>query len=113
MEFWESLENLVANSDIVIDRPKGSRHPRQHSVIYPLDYGFLEGTGAIDGGGIDIWVGSKTQPRVEGVIATIDLLKRDAEMKILFGCTQDEISSVLETHNTGSQAATLIRRTQT
>jgi inorganic pyrophosphatase len=111
MNYWESLEQLVADSKIVIDRPKGSRHPKMNEIIYPMDYGYLDGTGAIDGGGIDIWIGSKSQPKVEGIITTVDLYKRDAEIKIMFGCTQEEITNALETQNFGKQAARFIQRT--
>lgn len=27
-DFWDALDELVSNSEIVIDRPKGSAHPR-------------------------------------------------------------------------------------
>ena len=42
-KFWQMLENLVAQSEIVIDRAKGTPHPKFPSFIYPLDYGFLKG----------------------------------------------------------------------
>ena len=35
-EFWDALDKLVANSEIVIDRPKGSAHPRYPELIYRL-----------------------------------------------------------------------------
>ncbi len=57
-EFWDFLDNLVASHTLVIDRPKGSQHPRYSDLVYPLDYGYLEGTTAIDGGGIDVWLGT-------------------------------------------------------
>jgi inorganic pyrophosphatase len=111
MTYWTYLDTLVAESTIEIDRPKGSRHPRNQAVVYPLDYGYLDETKADDGDGIDIWVGSKPDPKqVEGIITTVDLAKRDAEIKILFGTTDEEISLALETHNAGTQAAKLIRR---
>ena len=37
--FWEAAEQLVATSEIVIDRPKGSVHPRIPEAIYPVAYG--------------------------------------------------------------------------
>ena len=108
--FWTTLDQLVESSEIKIDRPKGSRHPRFSEVIYPLDYGYLAGTGAVDGGGVDVWVGSEPTRHLVGILATVDLMKRDAEIKLLLGCTEAEISIALETANTGSQAAMLIRR---
>ena len=53
-DFWRALDALVAGSEIVIDRPRGSAHPRYPDVIYPLDYGYLAGTRAADGDGIDV-----------------------------------------------------------
>ena len=56
--FWEALDTLAAESEIIIDRPKGSAHPRYPGFIYPLDYGYLKATTSMDGGGIDVWRGS-------------------------------------------------------
>ena len=87
--FWQSLDKLVSESEIVIDRPKGSRHPKYPDCIYPLDYGYLEGTTAMDGGGIDVWKGTGGD-YIDAIICTVDLLKRDSEIKILIGCTEEE-----------------------
>ena len=110
-EYWLALEQMVEKSEIVIDRPKGSRHPRFEAVVYPMDYGFLRGTGTIDGGGVDIWVGSSTvEDGIVGVLATADLFKMDAEIKILYRYTESEIAEALNTANSGYQSAILVRR---
>lgn len=96
----------------MIDRPKGSTHPRYPDTVYPLDYGYLEGTTAADGGGIDIWRGSLPEPRVTACIVTLDLFNRDAEIKILIGCTADEAQILLAAHDSDSQAAYLIENNQ-
>src|SRR5512135_2358063 len=88
--FWTTLDALVASSTLEVDRPRGSRHPRYSDLIYPLDYGYLEGTLSPDGGGIDIWVGSLSDKKVTAVVCTVDMVKRDSEMKILIGCTSQE-----------------------
>ena len=87
--FWQALEKLVAESEIIIDRPKGSRHLKYPDCVYPVDYGYLEGTTAMDGGGIDIWKGTDGD-YIDAIICTVDLLKRDSEIKILIGCTEEE-----------------------
>lgn len=92
--FWQSLDQLVAHAEIVIDRPCNSPHPTHDDLIYPLDYGYLAGTTASDGGGIDIWVGADSGQRVVGIICTLDLLKHDMEIKILCGCTATEIAQI-------------------
>ncbi len=52
--FWAAAEHLVATSEIVVDRPKGSSHPMVPEAIYPVAYGYLKGTTAIEGEGIDV-----------------------------------------------------------
>ncbi len=44
MDCWTRLDGLVASRDVVIDRPKGTTHPRFPGLVYPLDYGYLKGT---------------------------------------------------------------------
>ena len=98
-DFWATLERLIADSQIVIDRPKGSAHPKYPHLVYPLDYGYLENTTSMDGNGIDLWRGSCSQPALCGIVVTVDRMKRDSEIKLLLGCTKDEISAVLAFHN--------------
>jgi inorganic pyrophosphatase len=107
--FWQLADALVAASEI-IDRPRGSTHPRYPEFFYPLDYGFVAQTRAIDGGGVDVWVGSLPERRVTGAIVTIDALKRDAEVKLLIGCTRDEAAQALTGQNHGRQAGVLLWR---
>lgn len=97
--FWSALDELVINSEIVIDRPKGSRHPKYPDEIYEVDYGYLKGTSSMDGGGIDIWRGTDNMQKIDGIICTIDLLKRDSEIKILVGCTEAEKEKIYKVHN--------------
>ena len=109
-DFWRALDELVSNSEIVIDRPKGSAHPRFPDFIYRVDYGYLKNTASMDGAGIDIWVGSDDQ-KVDAVMCIVDLMKRDSEIKILIGCTEEEKLEVYNTHNeTQYMKGILIRR---
>ena len=98
-EFWAALDQLVSTSRIVIDRPAGTAHPRYPQCIYPLDYGYLEGTASMDGGGIDLWRGSDPGGGLNAIICTVDLMKHDSEIKLLIGCTEEEIQTVLAFHN--------------
>ncbi len=97
-EFWVALDRLVSDGEIVIDRPKGSAHPRFPDYIYPLDYGYLKDTSSMDGNGIDVWVGTGERT-VDAVMCIVDLMKRDSEIKILIGCTEEEKRAVYEKHN--------------
>ena len=94
-EFWNNLERLLTESPIVIDRPKDRPHPRYPDLIYPLDYGYLEGTTAGDGNGIDVWIGSKADKTLTGILCTVDDVKRDAEIKLLAGCNAQDVETIL------------------
>jgi inorganic pyrophosphatase len=108
--FWAAVDRLVATSAIVIDRPKASQHPRIPEAIYPVAYGYLEGTTSGDGQGIDVWVGSVTPGAITGVVCTVDMEKRDAELKLLLGCTDAESSAIVCFLNKGTMSAILIPR---
>lgn len=108
--FWARLDELVASAKIVIDRSQGSAHPRYPQIIYPYNYGYLENTTAGDGGGIDVWIGSLPEKTVTALVCTIDLHKRDVEIKLLLGCTPQEARDILTFHNSGSMAALLLER---
>lgn len=108
--FWNTIDQLVSESKVVIDRPRGSRHPRYPAIVYPLDYGYLEGTHAMDGSGIDVWLGAAQVYKAQAAVVTVDLEKRDAEIKILLGCSPGEERQVLEFLNGESMHSILIRR---
>lgn len=107
--FWDVIDKLVAENKIVIDRPKGSPHPRYPDYIYPFDYGYLEGTQSQDGGGIDVWV-SEHGKTATYIVVTVDGLKKDSEIKILIGCNQDDADLILGRHRNGDMQALLIPR---
>jgi inorganic pyrophosphatase len=109
-DFWQTLDKLGSLCRIIIDRPRGTPHPRYPSFLYPLDYGYLEGTQSGDGRGIDVWLGTLPGKVVTAVILCVDLEKRDAEMKVLLGCTSDEAQQILAIHNSGEQAGILVAR---
>lgn len=92
--FWQTMIDLVESGSIVLDRPKGNAHPRYPEMIYPLDYGYLENTSAADGGGIDVWIGSMNRKTLTGILCTFDRLKRDAEIKLLIGCTREDVETI-------------------
>ncbi|HML23287.1 MAG TPA: hypothetical protein PKD09_16655 [Aggregatilinea sp.] len=109
-DFWDALDQLVARCPIVIDRPKDSAHPRYPSLIYPVDYGYLDGTTSSDGVEIDVWRGSEGSTRVNAISCSVDGLKRDAEIKLLIGCTPDDQMLILAQMNSGVMRAIIVRR---
>lgn len=97
-EFWNALDELISSSEIIIDRPKGTVHPKYPNFIYRVNYGYLKNTTSMDGAGIDVWVGTGDK-KVDAVMCTVDLMKKDSEIKVLIGCTEEEKAIVYQTHN--------------
>lgn len=97
--FWQTMTELAATNKIMLDRPKGAVHPRYPDLIYPLDYGYLENTTAGDGDGIDVWLGTANDKMLTGILCTFDTLKRDAEIKLLLGCTTEDIRIIQQFNN--------------
>ena len=110
-EFWQAIDVLVSSGNIVIDRPTGSSHPRFPNITYAVDYGYIESTTSMDGEGIDVWRGSLPDDTVTAIICTVDLMKKDSEIKLLIGCTEEETKIVYDFHNsTEFMKGMLIRR---
>ncbi len=108
--FWSRLDELIKSSEIVIDRPKGTRHPRYPDLIFPLDYGYLKGTIGGDGDGIDVWQGTAGHHKLTAIACTVDMKKRDGEIKLIIGCTDEEIAIIEECHNNLFMSGIIIRR---
>ena len=108
--FWSALDTLVGKSEIIIDRPKGTAHPKYPNFIYKVNYGYLKNTTSMDDAGIDVWVGTNGK-NIDAIMCIVDLMKRDSEIKILIGCTEEEKAIIYETHNeTQYMKGILIRR---
>lgn len=98
-DFWRTLDELVRQSEIVIDRPKGTAHPKFPDFIYKVDYGYIENTSSMDGAGIDVWVGTRENKSIDAIMCVVDIMKKDSEIKILIGCTEEEKEIIYKTHN--------------
>lgn len=103
--FWMFLQQLVDKQPFVIDRSAGSHHPRFPNLVYPLDYGYLKGTFAMDNGGIDVWRGSLCPSLLNGVFCSVDIHKFDAEIKIVLGCSPEEVEIIHAFQNDQCMAA--------
>ncbi len=87
---WDDWERLIESSGITIDRPYRSAHPAFPDILYPMDYGYVNGTASSDGCEVDVFVGASGRGLV-GLVMTRDHRRRDREMKLLYRCSPEEI----------------------
>jgi inorganic pyrophosphatase len=59
-----------------IDRPMGSAHPRHPDMIYPINYGYVDGVFAGDGAEQDVYVFGPSKPIRTFTGAVIAVLHR-------------------------------------
>jgi len=87
---WEEWERYVRSYGYTLDRPYRSIHPQHAEMIYPIDYGYINGTMSSDNEGIDIFVGSIRNGLV-ALALTSDLRKDDREYKLIYDASPEEI----------------------
>lgn len=68
---------------VIIDRPLGSRHPKYQTLIYPVNYGYVEGIIAPDGEEQDCYILGVKEPLeiFEGIVIAIIKRFNDVEDK--------------------------------
>lgn len=86
----------------IVDRPMGSRHPEYPHILYPINYGYVEGVFAADGEEQDVYVLGADKPleRFEGKVIAIYRRQNDLEDKWIVEVdgrdyTDDEILSAI------------------
>lgn len=57
----------------IVDRPIGSYHPKYKNIVYPINYGYVEGIIAPDGEEQDVYILGTDKPleRFEGKVIAI------------------------------------------
>lgn len=80
--------------EVTVDRPMGSKHP-EHGFVYPINYGYIEGTMAADGEEIDAYVLGVFEPveKFRGRVIGIIKRKNDVEDKLV-------VAQTLNSYNT-------------
>lgn len=70
---------------VTVDRPLGSRHPKFPALIYPVNYGFIQGVLAADGEEQDAYILGVEQPisAFTGRVIAIIYRKNDVEDKLV------------------------------
>lgn len=110
MDVWRHADLLVEQGRLVIDRPGGRSHPRHPEFVYPVDYGYIDGTQGGDGEGVDVWIGTGPDAQVTAIACTIDPFRKNAEVKLFWRCTPEQIGQVEDFYAPQPQAGLIIRR---
>lgn len=86
---------------VIVDRPKGSCHPEWPELRYPINYGFVENTMALDGEEIDAYILGVDEPINEFTGKVVAIIHRmdDVEEKLVvaphdMSFTRDEIEEI-------------------
>ncbi len=88
---WPGWERRIEQCGLTIDRPRGTAHPDFPEIIYPMDYGYVQGTVAGDGHEVDAFVGTAASSGLVGLILTCDHRRGKREAKLLYRCTSREV----------------------
>ena len=67
--------------EVVIDRPIGSHHPRHRDIVYPVNYGYIEGIIAPDGEEQDAYVLGVHTPVKEFTGKVIAIIHREDDIE--------------------------------
>lgn len=62
--------------EVVVDRPLGSTHPKYKNIVYPINYGFVQGILAGDGEEQDAYILGVNVPVEHFVGRVIAVIKR-------------------------------------
>lgn len=81
----------MATHGVTLDRPRHHAHPAYPDILYPLDYGYVDGTSSGDGEAVDVFVGSRANLGLVGMLLTRDHVRGDREVKLLLGTTPEEV----------------------
>src|SRR5256885_15333734 len=70
---------------LVIDRPLGSRHPREPDMVYAVNYGCIPSTVSGDGHPVDAYLLGVKEPveQAEGVVIALVIRADDVEDKLV------------------------------
>lgn len=96
--------NIKLNSivTVTIDRPIGSAHPERSDLIYPINYGYINGIFAGDGEEQDAYIVGVSEPvsSFTGKVIAVIKRKNDVEDKVVVApadmdFTAEEISQLV------------------
>ncbi len=108
--FWQKIDTLYSSSKFNVAYEAGQAHKVFRNLVYPVQYGFLADLVDDKDLGIAVFKGSSLS-KVQSIIISADVFKKDIEPKLLVGCTEQEEHEILCFLNqTDLQKTILVRR---
>ncbi len=71
--------------EVKIDRPIGTIHPKHNDLVYPINYGYIEGVLGGDGEELDVYILGVNEPLLDfkGKVIAIVHRENDVEDKLV------------------------------
>lgn len=109
--FWQKVDTLYLSGTRKVIKKKGEVHDTFKNLVYPLDYARIEDMKSVSGHGVAVYLGSENRNKVSALVIAADILEKELDVKVLAGCTEEEIEEVLRYLNqTDFQKTVLIKR---
>lgn len=77
---------------VTVDRPMGSRHPKHRDMVYPVNYGYIEGIIAPDGEEQDAYILGVNVPVEKFTGRVIAVIHRDDDVEEKWVVCPDGVS---------------------
>ena len=77
-QVWSFLGRTVT---VTVDRPLGSVHPKYNDMIYPINYGYLDGVIAPDGEELDVYIFGENKRLKEFTGRVVAIVHRDDDIE--------------------------------
>ncbi|MCS7248346.1 MAG: nitroreductase family protein [Anaerolineales bacterium] len=109
--FWEALDRLLEEGEVVIDRPRESLHGCFPQVRYPLDCGYLASPQSEAGEEMEVWMGSEPVRQASALFLAVDEHNLELQRSLGIGLSASEIESVVAFYSQIGLNAIPIHRT--
>ncbi len=108
--FWQKLDTFYFSGEYEVKHKKGDHHSEYPNLVYPVEVGCLEETNG-EHEGVNVYRGSGSMYSITGLVIAVDILGKTLDVKMLVGCSEEEVEEILRFLNqTDYQKTVLIRK---
>jgi F420 biosynthesis protein FbiB-like protein len=109
--FWNSLDRLLEEGEVIIDRPQGSPHACFPQVRYPFDCGYLALPLCESGEEMDVWKGNQAPPQVAAILLAVDEHNLALNRSLVLGLNEHALEAITDFYAQIGLTAVAIHRT--